>query len=136
VFTASNLARRHGSWPYQASSVARLEARLPKSDSWLLVAEDSSALLGMAFAEPMRDEDGAGAVVPGACSSVISTLFQRAGERGSADCSSTLLWQKHYDTTTGGCASGPTKTTIAPTVSTEATASGQPAASRMVRASG
>jgi GNAT superfamily N-acetyltransferase len=65
VFTASNLARRHGSWPYQASSVARLEARLPKSDSWLLVAEDSSALLGMAFAEPMRDEDGAGAVVPG-----------------------------------------------------------------------
>jgi GNAT superfamily N-acetyltransferase len=65
VFTESNLARRHGIWPHQATSVARLEACLRKPGSWLLVAEDSSALLGMASAEPMRDEDGAGAVIPG-----------------------------------------------------------------------
>jgi L-amino acid N-acyltransferase YncA len=65
VFVESNLARRHGIWPHQASSVARLEACLRRAGSWLLVAEDSSALLGMASAEPMRDEDGAGAVVPG-----------------------------------------------------------------------
>jgi GNAT superfamily N-acetyltransferase len=65
VFTASNLARRHGIWPDQASSVARLEVFLHKPGSWLLVAEDSSALLGMASAEPMRDEGGAGAVIPG-----------------------------------------------------------------------
>ena len=65
MFIESNLARRHGIWPHQASSVARLEASLRKPGSWLLVAEDSSALLGMACAEPMRDEDGAGAVIPG-----------------------------------------------------------------------
>jgi GNAT superfamily N-acetyltransferase len=65
VVIEANLARRHGSWPHQASSVARLEASLRKPGSWLLVAEDSSALLGMASAEPMRAEDGAGAVIPG-----------------------------------------------------------------------
>ena len=81
------------------------------------------------------DEDGAGAVIPGGLFLgylyVVPTRW-----RELADCSSTLLWQTHDDTTTGRFASGRTKTMTAPTVSTEAAASGQPAASRMVRASG
>jgi GNAT superfamily N-acetyltransferase len=65
VFIDSNLARRHGTWPHKASSVARLEACLRKPGSWLFVAEESSAPLGMAATEPMRGEGGTGAVIPG-----------------------------------------------------------------------
>ena len=61
VFTESNFARRHGVWPHQAASIARLEACLLKPGSWLLVAEDSSAVVGIACAQPMRDDGGAGA---------------------------------------------------------------------------
>lgn len=63
VFIRSNLARRQGVWPHQALSVARLEEGLRRSGSWLLVAEEGAALVGMALAEPMRDDVGAGAVI-------------------------------------------------------------------------
>jgi GNAT superfamily N-acetyltransferase len=65
VFVESNGARRKGVWPHQQSSVERLQECLQKPDSSLLVAEDGAALVGMASAEPMRNNDGVGAVVPG-----------------------------------------------------------------------
>jgi GNAT superfamily N-acetyltransferase len=65
VFIESNLARRHGIWPHQGSSVARLEACLRDPGSWLFLAEESSTLLGIATTEPLRDEGGTGAVIPG-----------------------------------------------------------------------
>ena len=81
VFARSNLARRRGVWPHRASSVARLEEHLDAPESWLVVAEDGPELIGMASAEPSRDDDGAGAVIPGGC--FLSHLFvvpERWGE--------------------------------------------------------
>ena len=66
----------------------------------------------------------------------ISTSFRRAGERELADNSSTVSSRRHDDRTVGGFASGHTKTTTARIVSIEATASSQPAALRMMKASG
>lgn len=67
VFVRSNLARRHGVWPQQASSVAQLKECLRAAESWLVVAEDGAELVGMASVKPMREDDGAGAVIPGGC---------------------------------------------------------------------
>ena len=65
VYERSNLARRHGVWPDQASRIKHVAARLREPSSWFLLAEDGSWCVGMAAAEPMRGGDGAGAVVPG-----------------------------------------------------------------------
>jgi GNAT superfamily N-acetyltransferase len=81
VYQRSNLARRQGVWPNQAARVARVRAHLRDPASWFLVAYEGPALVGMASAEPMRGEDGAGPVVPGSC--FLNHLFvvpERWGE--------------------------------------------------------
>ncbi len=65
VYERSNLARRQGVWPEQASRIKHVAARLREPSSWFLLAEDGSSCVGMAAVEPMRGGDGAGAVVPG-----------------------------------------------------------------------
>jgi RimJ/RimL family protein N-acetyltransferase len=81
VYERSNLARRHGVWPTRASRVEHVRAHLRDPVSWFLVAHEGSALVGMASAEPQREEDGAGPVIPGGC--FLNLLFvvpERWGE--------------------------------------------------------
>ncbi len=80
VFERSNLARRHGRPPRRATG-ERLRAQLLHRASWFLVADEGSELVAMASAEPLRDEDGAGSVIPGGC--FLHSLFvvpERWGE--------------------------------------------------------
>jgi len=67
VFKRSNLARREGVWPHRPASVARVRECLSEPAARLWVAEEGTAVVGMASAEPMRNNDGAGAVIPGGC---------------------------------------------------------------------
>jgi len=67
VFERSNLARRHGIWPDREARIKRVRTRLRDPASWFLLANDGPALVGMASAEPLRADDGAGPVIPGAC---------------------------------------------------------------------
>jgi GNAT superfamily N-acetyltransferase len=81
VYERSNLARRRGEWPNRAARVERATAHLQDPSSWFLVANDGPALVGMASAEPLRAEDGAGLVIPGGC--FLNLLFvvpERWGE--------------------------------------------------------
>jgi GNAT superfamily N-acetyltransferase len=81
VYERSSLARRQGVWPNRAARVERVKAHLRDPASWFLVASDGRALLGMASAEPLWGEDGAGTVTPGGC--FLSYLFvvpERWGE--------------------------------------------------------
>jgi GNAT superfamily N-acetyltransferase len=81
VFERSNLARRRGRWPHRRARIEGMRTQLRDPASWFLVASDDSALVGMASAEPLRSEDGAGPVVPGAC--FLNSLFvipERWGE--------------------------------------------------------
>ena len=73
VYERSNLARRHGVWRDRAARVEQVRARLADPGSWLLVAEDGPVVVGMASAEALRGEAGAGPVVPGGC--FLSMLF-------------------------------------------------------------
>ncbi len=54
VYERSNLARRQGVWPEQASRIKHVAARLREPSSWFLLAEDGSWCVGMAAVEPMR----------------------------------------------------------------------------------
>jgi GNAT superfamily N-acetyltransferase len=81
VYERSNLARRQGVWPNRASRVEHVRAHLRDPVSWFLVAHEGSALVGMASAEPHREEDGAGPVIRGGC--FLNLLFvvpERWGE--------------------------------------------------------
>ena len=81
VYERSNLARRHGVWRDRAARVAAVRTRLADPGSWLLLAEDGPVVVGMAAAEALRGEDGAGPPIPGGC--FLSMLFvvpERWGE--------------------------------------------------------
>jgi tRNA (guanine37-N1)-methyltransferase len=65
VFQRSNLARRRGR-PMSAGRVESVIELLQNADSWFLVAEEDGEAIGMTGAAPLRADDGAGAVVPGA----------------------------------------------------------------------
>ena len=83
VFERSNSARRHGVWPHRPVSTARLRECLRKPAAWLLVAEETSALVGMASVDALYGDDGRGAgeVLPNGC--FLSHLFvgpERWGE--------------------------------------------------------
>jgi RimJ/RimL family protein N-acetyltransferase len=106
VFERSNLARRQGVWPNRATRVERVRAHLREPGAWFLVATDGPAVVGMASAEPLRDTDKDGPVIPGGW--FLSYLFvvpERWGEGvGGAildavlaeaerrDCSRIHLW--------------------------------------------
>ncbi len=81
VYERSNLARRRGAWPNRATRVQRARAHLRDPASWFLVASDGRAVVGMASAEALRGEDGAGPAIPGGC--FLNLLFvvpERWGE--------------------------------------------------------
>ena len=81
VFERSNLARRGGDWPGRAGRVERVRAHLRDPGSWFLLAHDGPVVVGMASAEALRGEEGAGPVVPGGC--FLNLLFvvpERWGE--------------------------------------------------------
>ena len=81
VYERSNLARRQGVWPNRAARVERVRAHLRDPASWFLLANEGPALVGMASAEALRGEDGAGPVIPGGC--FLNSLFvvpERWGE--------------------------------------------------------
>jgi GNAT superfamily N-acetyltransferase len=81
VYERSNLARRQGVWPNRAARVGQVRAHLRDPDSWLLLADEGPALVGIASAESLRGEDGAGPVIPGGC--FLNLLFvvpERWGE--------------------------------------------------------
>jgi GNAT superfamily N-acetyltransferase len=63
VFEQSNLARRQAVWPNRAARVERVRTHLRDPASWFLVADEGSALVGMASAEVLRGEDGAGGLI-------------------------------------------------------------------------
>jgi RimJ/RimL family protein N-acetyltransferase len=67
VYERSNLARRQGVWPGQAARVEHVRARLGDPDTWLLVATEGPEILAMASACALREHDGTGPVIPGAC---------------------------------------------------------------------
>lgn len=81
VFERSNLARRQGAWPDRADRVERVRTHLRDPGSWFLLAEDGPVVVGMASAEALRGEEGAGPVIPGGC--FLNLLFvvpERWGE--------------------------------------------------------
>jgi GNAT superfamily N-acetyltransferase len=65
IFEQSSLAYHHGAWPNRAASVARLRANLLDAATWFLLAQAGPTLVGLAAAKPLRDQDGAGALIPG-----------------------------------------------------------------------
>jgi len=67
LYERSNLARRQGVWPNRAARVERVRTHLRDAGSWFVLANDGPELVGMASAEPLRGEDGAGPVIPGGC---------------------------------------------------------------------
>ena len=67
VYERSNLARRQGVWPNRAARVEQVRTHLRDPASWFLLANEGPALVGMAAAESLRREDGAGPVIPGGC---------------------------------------------------------------------
>jgi GNAT superfamily N-acetyltransferase len=73
VYELSNLARRQGVWPNRAGRAERVRSHLCSSASWFLLANEGPTLVGMASAEALRAEDGAGPVIPGGC--FLNLLF-------------------------------------------------------------
>jgi len=81
VYERSNLARRQGVWPNQAARVEQVRARLRDPASWFLLANEGPALVGIASAEALRGENGAGPVIPGHCFlNLLFVLPERWGE--------------------------------------------------------
>src|SRR5438067_4179842 len=81
LYERSNLAGRHGVWPNRAAGVERVRAHLCDPASWFLLANEGPVSVGMASAEALRGEDGAGPVIPGGC--FLNLLFvvpERWGE--------------------------------------------------------
>jgi GNAT superfamily N-acetyltransferase len=73
VYERSNLASRQGVWPNRAARVEQGRAHLRDPGSWFLLANDGPALVGMASAEALRGEDGAGQDITGGC--FLNLLF-------------------------------------------------------------
>lgn len=67
VYERSNLARRNGAWPGRAARVDHVRARLRDPGTWLLMAAEGPDAVAMASARALRDQDGSGPVIPGAC---------------------------------------------------------------------
>jgi GNAT superfamily N-acetyltransferase len=67
VYERSNLARRQGVWPNRADRVEQVRAHLRDPGSWFLLATDGATVVGMASAEALWGEEGAGSVTPGGC---------------------------------------------------------------------
>jgi GNAT superfamily N-acetyltransferase len=81
VYERSNLARRQGAWPNRPARVEHVRAHLGDPGSWFLLANDGPALVGMASAEALRGEDGAGPVIPGGCFlNLLYVVPERWGE--------------------------------------------------------
>lgn len=81
VYERSNLARHHGVWLNRAARIERANAHLRDPASWFLVATEGPALVGMASAEPLRGEDGAGPVIPdGYFLNLLFVVPERWGE--------------------------------------------------------
>jgi GNAT superfamily N-acetyltransferase len=99
VFERSNLAGRQGVWPNRAARVEHVRAQLRDPGAWFLVATDGPAVVGMASAEALRGEGGAGPVIPGGW--FLSYLFvvpERWGEGvGGAILDAVLAEAKRRD---------------------------------------
>ena len=81
VYERSSLAYHRGDWPNRANGVARVLARLHDPAAWFLVAEEGPELVGMASAEALRSDDGAGPGIVGGCFlSYLFVLPERWGE--------------------------------------------------------
>ncbi|MCI2422553.1 GNAT family N-acetyltransferase [Saccharopolyspora sp. K220] len=70
VWRRANTARDKTPGPER---IARVQAKLAAPAALVVVAERAGKLVGMALAEPGRDRDGAGEVLPGLCH--ISMVF-------------------------------------------------------------
>jgi ribosomal protein S18 acetylase RimI-like enzyme len=80
-YERSTLARRQGVWPNRAARVERVSAHLREPDTWVLVARDGAAFVGMASVASLWGEGGAGTVMLGG--SFLSYLYvvpERWGE--------------------------------------------------------
>src|SRR6187549_2970191 len=64
LYERSNLAYRQGIWPNRAAGVERVSAHLRDPATWFLLGRQGPALIGMASAKPLRDQDGAGSAIP------------------------------------------------------------------------
>jgi GNAT superfamily N-acetyltransferase len=99
VYERSNLARRQSVWPNRAARIEHVRAHLRDPGSWFLVASEGPALVGMASAEALRGEEGAGPVRPGGC--FLNLLFvvpERWGEGiGGAILDAVLAEAKRRD---------------------------------------
>jgi GNAT superfamily N-acetyltransferase len=81
VYERSSLVRHEGVWPNRVARVERVRGHLHDPASWFLLATEGPAVVGMASAEALRGEDGAGQDIPGGC--FLSYLFvvpERWGE--------------------------------------------------------
>jgi RimJ/RimL family protein N-acetyltransferase len=81
VYERSNLARRQGVWPNRTARVEHVRAHLRDPAAWFLLANEGPRVVGMASAEPLRGEDGAGRVIASGC--FLNLLFvvpERWGE--------------------------------------------------------
>src|SRR5258707_15601985 len=67
VYERSNLVFHRGDWPTRIEAIVRVKAHLREPASWFLLAFDGPALVGMISAQPLRANDGAGAVISGGC---------------------------------------------------------------------
>ena len=65
VYERSNLARRQGVWPGRADRVERVRGLLSDPASWFILASKGRVVVGMASAQALRSDDGAGPVIPG-----------------------------------------------------------------------
>jgi GNAT superfamily N-acetyltransferase len=98
VYERSNLARRQDIWPNRAARVAHARANIISPASWFLVATEGPAAVAMASAQPLRDANGTGQVIPGGCflgllfvvperwgqgigGAVLDAVFAEAGRR-------------------------------------------------------
>ena len=70
-----------GFLPSRAARVERARTHLRAPASWFLLANEGPALVGMASAEPLRDGDETGPVIPGGCSlHFLFVIPERWGE--------------------------------------------------------
>ena len=80
VYVRSNLARRKGVWPNQASRVEVVSRRLADSQGWFLLAEDDGDAVGMVEAVPLVGDDGEDPVPGGWFVSLLFVVPERWGE--------------------------------------------------------